>query len=442
MSAAAERLARARTALADSLRHAVWTRRALGTARWALATEPLNSEPWSPEAVRALLQAARLCYPLPPGGTRETLLRAARERLATAAIRWDDLYPDTGSPTLSRAIILKGPGEGGEKGVLLVSFENQWLRLLRHGDLSRLAADYDLLLAPTWSPPYDLPMLLASRLWPGSLLTTVSNLADVEVYARWLPNVTPLPFMPSSWVHPALGAAPRPEVTHDLVMIANFAPYKRHFALFRAFAASGLTGRVRLVGVAWGGRTAADLRREAAWYGVEDRLDIHENAPEDEKEALVRSARAAVILTRTEGACVAAAEALVMDVPLGMLADAHVGSIAFVNEVTGLRLRPQALAADLRRLVEAAPGFEPRRWMLEHGHDCFGSTASLNTILRRRAHEQDRPWTTDVAAHTHVRLAPSFVVAAEARRLTPAYEAFPSRYGVTLALNVRDARDD
>src|SRR5260370_22529375 len=54
---------------------------------------------------------------------------------------------------LTRSIILKAPGPGGEKGVLLLTAEYNWLKLLTTpGDFTALEAEYTVLMSAGWSP--------------------------------------------------------------------------------------------------------------------------------------------------------------------------------------------------------------------------------------------------------------------------------------------------
>src|SRR5579862_4132061 len=92
--------------------------------------------------------------------TREALLVNARPFLngASSAI-WRDKrigwarYPRAAeSPRINRTIILKAPRSNGEKGVMLVMFEYNWLRLLANvKDLNYLSERFDIVLSTSWS---------------------------------------------------------------------------------------------------------------------------------------------------------------------------------------------------------------------------------------------------------------------------------------------------
>ncbi|HEY2029049.1 MAG TPA: glycosyltransferase [Myxococcales bacterium] len=391
------------------------------------------------EALGAVLKAARLAYPILEGSPMDRILG---EALRSMPLSLDDLaaFPQTARPVVENGILLKAP-HGDERGVLLVTFEDQWLRILRHADLDALADDYHLVLSPTWSPPYDLPMAAAASLWPGErIFTLLSNFADREAFARFSPKLRPVPLLASSWVDPEVFAAGAAAKEFDVVMVANFSPYKRHGALFavlRALRRIGRKPRVLLAGVPWQGRTADTLRELATAYGVADQIEVRVNLGDEQLRDAIRSARVALIFSLIEGSCVAAAECLMLDVPLGMLATAHIGSKAFVNEQTGRLLRPdpRGAAEDLARFLDDADTFRPRQWMIDNGVTYASSTRVLDDAIREEVQRSGERWTAGIVEHRHVRLRPRYARPEIGERFARLYDEFPARYGIALQVD-------
>ncbi len=343
---------------------------------------------------------------------------------------WGPPLPDSTKPVVYKSIILKPPQQDGEKGVLFVSFEDNWLRLLRHGQIESLARDYELVISPTWSPPYDPPLFAAIHLWPGKLFVLLSNFSDPATFARLHPNVVPIPLLAASWVNTAL-MTPDPSIakTFDLVKLANFAKYKRHFALFRALSRMDPSTRVLLLGRGWQNRTRETLEAEAELYGVRKMVTIMEDLPNHELITALQSAKAFVLMSKGEGSCVAVVEAMFANLPVGLLTDAHVGSKAFINDDTGMLLRPERLAADLTTLIERASTYRPREWVMSNGIDYAASTKTLNGILRERTRATGGVWTRDIVPH-HWRPNPRFLTSDDRDAMSAAYSSFESRYGV------------
>ncbi|HYV36023.1 MAG TPA: glycosyltransferase, partial [Gemmataceae bacterium] len=233
--------------------------------------------------------------------------------------------------------------------------------------------------------------------YPAKLFTLISNAGDMEVLPRVSANFGVLPLYASQWVLPEL-FKPRPFAGRDvdLIMVANFAKVKRHHVLFAALRNMPARTRVLLVGQDQDGRDGETIRREAAHYGVADRLTIVSNAKYAQvTEALCR-ARASLILSRREGSCVVVAESLFANTPTALLQGAEIGSRAFVNPQTGVFLDERQLGRQLNDLIQCAESFAPRQWA-EANISCHHSSHKLNEVLREHALATGQHWTQDIA---------------------------------------------
>ena len=380
----------------------------------------------------ALTAAARLRGREHWSASLETRIREKLARWSPDGFDWDAFFPNARPRLIQKSIILKKPGPAGERGVLFVAFEDNWLRLLRYADLAKLASDYDLVLSPTWSPPHDVPFLLAVKLWPGTLCTILSNLDDEPVFHRLAPNVVTVRLLASSWVQPEI-FAPRPDVQkqHDIAILANFAIYKRHFALFRAMSQMRRRPRLLVIGHQLQGRTAETVMEEAKMFGVAENVTIAKGLPDEEMIRALQASRVSVIFSMGEGSCVAVTESLFADVPVGLLEGANVGSRAFINPQTGCFLRSGHIPEDLEQFIERSATYSPRAWMLEHGVSYKASSRILNDALKRVALEQGRPWTAGIAP-MHWRPHPTFESAEDREAMRDAYARFEADYGIPI----------
>ena len=331
-------------------------------------------------------------------------------------------------------IILKKPQSLHEKGVLFTAAEPEWILLLRRANVAALARDYDIVISPTWSPPQDLPTLVALRQWPNQIFTLCSNFADIPAFRRMSAKLRPIPLLASSWVDPRLcmpdGGAP-PEKEFDIAMLASFGSYKRHFAFFAALAKMRPQTRAVLMGRPWGGRTTETLAAEAGLFGVRDRITIRAQLSDFDMFHTLRSSKVSVITTLLEGSCVAVVESMFADVPVGLLAGARIGSAAYVNDQTGRFLRAERLSQDLDDFVDNHAHYRPREWAMSGGIDCWASSNILNWHLRQAAAERGSPWTQDIAP-MHWRPKGQYLRQEDRDAILPEYESFESRYGVRL----------
>ena len=343
------------------------------------------------------LRLARVARAAHLGGARfHSAVRREFERFAADSVDWKSVGGSPARTDLPKAIILKPPVSEDERGVLHVAFEEQWLRLLRSGQAAAIGQRDDLLLGPSWCLPPDLAMLLAGKIWPNPVFTLLSHLDDAATIRSLTDRIIPVPLLASSWVNPDLyeGHLDRPR-DYDLVMLANFASFKRHWLFFHTLRRLPKSYRVLLMGVPMGDRTGDVLREEARSFGVADRFDlIVKPTRQQVVEGLCRS-RASLIFSRMEGSCIAVAESLFADTPVGLFSDARIGSRAFINEWTGRLLTRRRLAEQIRRFVEEADRYRARSWALEH-ISCYRSHEVLNDHLRTAALREGRPWTRDI----------------------------------------------
>jgi glycosyltransferase involved in cell wall biosynthesis len=322
-------------------------------------------------------------------------------------------------PHLTRSLLLKGPGEGGEKGVLLVMFEYNWLRMLDGvKDWKRLTEEYDVILGSSWSPTdYGLiaEFLRRSR---SPLWILPSHLSDVEKFRKFSPRIRTLPLITGTdfLLPEAFAPLPHAERETDILMVANWAPFKRHYELFRALRSMPKHLRVTLIGQREGRYTSDHIRHLARENGVPQDLEILESLSLPEVHRHQCKAKISLILSKREGGCVAAAESLFAGSPLGMRRDAHVGAIAHINPATGtLFAGGKRLPSELGRFLETSEQLRPREWAEAH-ISCRISHAKLNQAMREEGAMARLRWGEDLALfcwHPY----PAYVFPEDGRRL-------------------------
>jgi glycosyltransferase involved in cell wall biosynthesis len=421
-----------RLELEDWLRYDPRVRRAISRYKLWRTRPP---DPSDAQAVaRAIVQlcaAARLAEDDERERRIQERIVALVGQLDINRLDWTEFAPDFVDPRLAKATVLKPYVGPREKGVLFVSFETSWIRLLRPANFRELAERYTIVVAPSSSPPHVLFNYTFPAFFPGPVFTLISNPKDVAVFPRMSSNLIVVPLYASSWVNPDLfEPVPKPERTCDLLMVANFAKFKRHQTLFAALRKMPKEMRVVLIGQNQDGRTADTIREMAAWYGVADRFTLLRNLPYAAVTKQFCAARATVVLSKREGSCVAIAESLFADAPAAMLRDAGIGSRAFIHERTGRFLDEANLASELTDFVRNADQYQPRQWALEN-ISCLCSTRTLNALLKQKALELGQQWTRDIAALQWAP-DPKLVHDEDRQRLAPERQAILERFGLEI----------
>lgn len=344
---------------------------------------------------------ARLCAAGRLASTEASIARIQRlihqelPHVRDEQLDWAEFVPDIQKNLLIKATLLKPYIGPREMGVLFVSFERQWIKLLRHGDLKDFASRYTLIISPS-SSPHNLVNYAFAAAYPEPYFTLISNPEDLVELPRVSERLRVVPLLASHWVNPEhFSQPPRKDRPFDLLMIASFGKVKRHHVLFKALRRMPRDIRVLLIGHEQDGRTAATLEEEARWYGVQGRYEMRGRQPYLKAAAAYAEARTSLVLSKREGSCVVVAESMFADTPVAVLEDAHLGSRTFMNERTGRLVRERSLAYELTQFIREAERFEPHAWALEN-IACGRSSRALNDFVKDHALRAGQEWTRDL----------------------------------------------
>lgn len=346
----------------------------------------------------------------------------------------DRYYTDFGriqKQLLTTSLVLKAPGPGGEKGVLYSSFEYNWVRLAKYHDARAFFSQYLLVGQSSGSPPDFAPAGYLAGLSDDPVFIGVSNQSDMAMLRAAQPVLQPIELMACDWVEPE-SFRPRPHADRDIdiIMVANWMRFKRHWLLFEALAHMPRGLRVVLVGRNGDRRNQDDILREARAFGARQDFEVYTNIQHQQVRDLLSRSRVSVLFSYREGSCVAPVESMFADTPVAMMHGAQVGSLAYINPATGVLVNRDGLPNQLAEFLERSASFQPRAWAIEHV-SCHRSSERLNDMLRRYAESAGQPWTQDIAPLCW-RYVPSYVRAEDEQRLAPAVEALERDLGLVL----------
>ena len=396
----------------------------------------VNINVWEPQeiarAIDKLCEAARLATSAKQQIQIENDIKVLINRLNKRKIDWREFEPTAENHLIESATVLKPYISEREKGVIYFSFEYQWTRILQNCDVNEFRKYYHLVLAPVWAVPYSLVNFLFPVYWDDIIFSHLSDPNDAVILPRISPNYITVPLLCSSWVNPEwFKPVPFEKKDIDLVMLANFGKYKRHFVLFKALREMPESLRIVLIGQRNANRTKEVLLNEARIYGVENRFELWENAKdEDVFDALARS-KTSVILSLREGSCVAVVESLFADTPVALFKNAEVGSRIFINEKTGIFLEPVDVGRQLYEFIQNAHKFTPRKWAMDNKIHCFESSRILNEKIKQTLLARNEEWTQDIATF-HWRPWPKPVYEDDRRRLNQERLRIKEKFGITI----------
>ena len=350
---------------------------------------------------------------------REKLIGRERHASAIKAL---------GHGFVSRTVMVKAPGDNGEKGVLITYFEYNFQRLLDGiADYREFSDRYSVIYSTSWSPTsyHLLANLLAET--PGPVFVQACNYEEVPGLNAFHPRVRCLATLPCDWLQPDL-YQPRPfaERDIDILVVSNWAPFKRHWALFNALRDLPENLRIVCVGQPEVGHSVKTLQAMQRLLGARQEIEFLQSIPIEQVTDLQCRAKVSAIFSRREGCCVAATESLMAGAALALVKGACIGPLAYVNERTGFTLDDHRLAEGLRTALAHAHERRPREYAIER-LSCEVSARKLNNLLKREASAEGRPWTRDI--HTPFwRPYPRLLEPAAKTELQPAYDELHRRY--------------
>lgn len=289
-----------------------------------------------------------------------------------------------GNHDIWRDIIVLKHATPGERGVVLLKYARTFDAVVSVFDLRRLLERYIFVLEPCWTGYCDPSILMFIQ--PGyPVFVQCFTDEDYDFITSVGAPLVPLRLGPADWVNADLfTSASGVEKEYDLVMVANWARHKRHSQLFAALREiHDRDLRVLLIGFPLGGRTAADVKREAVGIG-NDRVQVEviEQVSQPELADYLSRCKVFVFLSKKEGDNKALVEAMFANVPVIVYDGTVGGARNRVNPMTGVLTSDRDLAATICDMLDRYREFAPRAWAMEH----TGSAVSTRVLDDTIAH--------------------------------------------------------
>jgi len=380
------------------------TLRALGkdaTAFWLLMKT--HSAAFSPQIDRRILLEIRDATAAERAG-QSTGLRALYDRTVRDAVAAFRRAPGADPLRLigSRIFVIKSAADG-EKGVLVADYNYMLPLLAGLFDLEVLARKYFIVLEPGWNG-YCTPDVLLYSFSDAPVFVQTIEPRDREVLETiGAPFQAIFPTSTNCWVDYRF-TKPLPEEQRDIdvIMVAAWANFKRHWRFFQALSVLRSRGRrlkVALVGYRYD-RTQEDILRDAKHFGVDDQLQFFERISQREVSELLCRSKVHVIWSRREGSNRAMIEAMMADVPTIVRQGFNFGyQYPHINPQTGRFVAEPDLADAMADMIDNRHRYSAREWAMAH-MTCQRATAVMEAAIQARAVEMGEPWTRGLVVKT------------------------------------------
>ncbi len=325
----------------------------------------------------------------------------------------------------------------GELGVLILKYTGSFGRFHTVYDVARLFEHYQLVLEPSWIGYQD-PVFYLYLDATRKVVVEAQYRPDFELLEALGLNLVPVALGAGHWVDPE-HFHPLPGVAKDYlaVLIANWAPHKRHQLLLDALARiPDPSARIALVGYPWQQYTRERIEAEIQRRGLGARVDLYQRISRSEVNAVLNRSCCNLVLSRKEGASKVFYEGLAANTPCLVIDDHDGVSADHINARTGQRASAERLHEALLEMRDAGQRFEPAAWWREHASIPV-SIGVLERALRADAAARGRPWLRGLA---HKKNDPNlcYVDPELYTRMLPAYRELARhlrpRYAEALAL--------
>lgn len=324
-------------------------------------------------------------------------------------------------------MILKNPKEN-EKGILYCFYSYVYPLLIRNFDMRALMERYRIAIEPSWSGYCD-PNILCLGSLNEKIAVGVAEERDARFLKNVCSNLIPTDFAGNTWINTDLFAPKsRPIKKYDVVMVAAWAWYKRHWAFFKCLKEirqSGHQLRIALIGY------PIDMTREeiaslAQYYGVIDMIEIFQNIPQAEVAELVAASRCMVLWSRREGSPRAIIESMAADVPCIIREGFNYGQhYRHINPLTGRFASEETLGHTIMDILKSSNTLNPRKWILENMTPKT-SIKNLNALMKSIGSAEGEEWTEEAVAKTNGLHGMEYLNPLDSNRFESAYQELRS----------------
>lgn len=288
-------------------------------------------------------------------------------------------YVAGGPLHLTSGLLLAAP-HNRSRGVIALCSERDLTRLLCSPSVESITERYAIYVQSAWSPPDVARYTMLAHRSNGPLYVGISSSDDWPLLSR-IPNVVAVPTMASDFLEPSDFETSEAK-SIDILMVAGWGAYKRHWALFEALGKLPADLRVVLVGSANQGRTLADVKRELGAFRVRQHVEFLEGLKVRRVHALQAQAKVVVQTSLREGACLAVTEAMMADAPVVMLAGCRVGAAVHIVKETGRLSSATNLAETIQEVMNTRAAYSPRAW-LEENASAGVSSRRMASVIRQ-----------------------------------------------------------
>ena len=276
-------------------------------------------------------------------------------------------------------IVLREPSET-HKGVLLIKYSYYFGLFHQWFDVPAMQTRWILVLEPSWSGYCDEGILSYALLADRVYVLTPER--HDEAFLNGIDSgLVPIPVGANGFTDEAIFSdTPPRHKTFDVVMVASWMPFKRHWRLLRVLSSLRKKGHVLTCAlVGYPGLNVEYIQSLVKLYKLEEQVSVFESVPPESVAEILRASRVNVVWSRFEGINRSSVEGMLCGIPVILRSGFNYGQdYKHINSETGQFATERELAEALLRWCRQKTQVRPREWVLGN----MSSEISTQTISR------------------------------------------------------------
>jgi len=292
--------------------------------------------------------------------------------------------------------VLKSPREN-ELGVIIINYSYYFLMFQKFFNLNEILKKYILILEPSWAGLCEAAILSYTQ-FDCTVYLMCYEKRDFAFIKTMETNIKPIAIGPSWFVNHETFKPIEVHKDIDIIMVAAWAKFKRHYAFFKAI--KELKDRKPNLSIALVGypvdQTLDEIRSMARNYEIDDCISWFENVSQLEVAKLLNRSKVNVLWSKFEGNNRAIIEGMFCNTVVVLREGHNYGErYDFVNQETGMFATERSLSTVIEEILNSYASYSPREYVFRN-RSCIAATDIMNKIISEEEEKKGREWNKDI----------------------------------------------
>jgi glycosyltransferase involved in cell wall biosynthesis len=281
-----------------------------------------------------------------------------------------------------------------EKGIIIIKYSYYFSLFIKLFDVEKIAENYHIVLEPSWAGFSD-PNILIYTLLKTPVYVMTYEERDRLFLERINTNLIPVGIGPSWWVDQSIfnnDLYVKKDI--DIVIIASWAKFKRHYYLFKTFAKLKRSGHKLKIAMAGypGDYKLNDIKELAEIFELNDQIQYFEWLPPVEVSELLQRSKINILWSRFEGNNRSIIEGMFCNTPCIIREGHNFGDkYPYINKQTGMEANENNLAETILSMLSNYDEFSPRDYVTKK-HNNIIATKILKDTIEKTEYVNKKPF--------------------------------------------------